>query len=1087
MQIAPEGVYLSVWTHPSKQQPFKDFIVSKSLSQVYQRISMEPHTKLHEISSISAFDIERIRQFTRPNPVKTIGKPHCLHALIGKNYSNCPDSTAISSTKEQITYTELGQKSAIVAELLKDRGVAPGEVVGLCMQKSPSALVVVLGILRSGAGYAPIDSFSPSGRITQIVEKADIRYVVTEDHLRDKFEDLGVDLITSDNLEHFETPKDWHKEFHTDPSTPTYVMFTSGSTGVPKGVAHHHEAVSQSLLECIESLGINQSTRFLQFASLAFDASIFEVFAPLVAGGCLCIPSHNERSGDLESAMNQMGVTDAWLTPSMVPHIQPENLPSLRNLAVGGEPPSVEILSTWGKKVNFTNLYGLTEAGVWDTMKPAMKPNDSPRNIGRGIGRVTCWIADPANIHNLRPVGAEGELLVQSPYLAHSYLKDEKRQKETLIDPSLLKWASLIHDAKSTRVYRTGDLAKFTPEGDVVFVGRKTGFVKIRGLRVDLMEIEKAINETLKDGRSAVVLSGTDNSQVEIAAFCELVSPESVSLADEISHQLCEILPEYMIPTIFIPTEKLPLTLSKKIDRQRLFMEISKMDQTTVQKYRKGGSQDANLIEIPTEKSIAFEISNIIADMLEGKDQVYAKSLRGKDFSLGRVGLTSMQLVSLANSIKRKYGKIMDLQSLRQAKLTVCGIEDILTNRTETHGNAIESRDLLDDLAKLKPKLKLRKKTVFLTSITGFLGSQILRYLLNNPEVGQIIGLVRSSDEVQARKKVQQQAEMGKWWRPSFDEKIEIWLGDLSKPRLGLQEDRWDRLFGNDSVNRVDGIIHNGARVNWLDEYEDLEGVNVHSTADILSGLSNMRTPCQLIYVSGGYLSPNQETHAGIAKRLASASGYDQTKFMSELLLNEYNQHLDRQGSPAPRARTVIPGFIVGTREEGIAQTEDFFWRFVYSIVRIRAISEELGHLTVAGVDQVSALVSNVLFYPNDYKSDPLTCLDGVSTSALCDIVSKKLDVPIRRIRHDQWMQMLQRDIEEAEFDHPFSPVMQWFDENVWQFCGDQEEATENSLFATNDIRAAIEKSLEYMTLVGYMSTRKGDPKVDQTAIFTRS
>ncbi|CAI7566373.1 unnamed protein product [Penicillium pancosmium] len=1088
MQIMPEGVYLSVWTHPSKQQSFRDFILSKSFSQVYKRILLEPHAKLDEISSISPLDMERIRQFTRPKPVKSTGRRDCLHALISRNYLNRPNSTALCSTKEQLTYAELGQKSAAIAVLLRCRGVAPGDVVGLCMEKSLLALVAILGILRSGAGYVPMDSFYPPGRIAQVAEKADMQYVVTEDHLCDKFEGLSVGLITSKDFGD-QTPEDWHKESHTDPSTPTYVMFTSGSTGVPKGVAHHHEAVSESLLECIEAFGIDKATRFLQFASLAFDASILEVFAPLVAGGCVCIPSQNERSGDLESAMNQLGVTDAWLTPSMVPHIQPENLPFLRNLAVGGEPPSVEILSTWGKKVNFSNFYGTTEAGVWDTFKPEMKPNDNPRNIGRGIGRVKCWIVEPANIHNLRPIGAEGELLIQSPFLAHGYLKDEQRQKETLLDPSSLKWASLLHDAESTRVYRTGDLAKFTPEGDVIFVGRKTGFVKIRGLRVDLMEVEKATNGILEGGRSAVVLSGTDNSQVEIAAFCELVPQGSDSLADEMSHRLSKTLPEYMIPTIFIPIEKLPLTMSKKIDRQYLRKEISGMNQTIIQKYRKGGSIDTNLIEIPAGRSIAIAISNTISDMLEGKDQAYAQSLRGKDFSLSKVGLTSMQLVALANSIKRNYGEIIEIQSLRQTKLTVCGIEDILTNPSGTSGNTSQSRDLLNELAKLKPKLKLRKRTVFLTSITGFLGSQILRILLKNPEVGQIIGLVRSSDEGQARQKVQHQAELGKWWRASFHDKIEIWLGDLSKPGLGLQEDRWHQLFGNRNMDGVGGIIHNGARVNWMDDYEDLEVVNVHSTADILSGLSSMRIPCQLIYVSGGYLSSSQETHASIAKRLAPASGYDQTKFMSELLVNEYNQHLHRQGSSAPRARTVIPGFIVGTREEGIAHTEDFFWRFVYSIIRLRAISEELGHLTVAGVDQVSELVSNVLFYPNYYKSDPLTCLDGISASTLCDIVSEKLNIPIRRIRHDQWMHMLRRDIENAEFDHPFSPVMQWFDENMWQFCDDKEERTENPFFVTSEITAAIEKSLEYMTLIGYISTERGDRnlKVDQTAVFTRS
>lgn len=1080
--ITPRGVSASIWTHPSNPTSFRDFVLLKSFTQVYKSLSSKPATRINEINSVTLFDLERMKQFNRPKPMKPVEKPHCLHELIGRHYSKFANTTALASTEEQFTYAELGQKSAVIAELLKCRGVVPGNIVGFCLTKSPLAIAVLVGILRSGAGYAPMDPLYPPGRIAQVVQKSEIGYVITEEHVRHKFEGLEVNLITLDDLKGAQPPVDWHKELHSDSSTPAYAMFTSGSTGVPKGVVHHHAAVSQSLIECIDAFDIDNHTRYLQFASLAFDASILEVFAPLVAGGCLCIP----QGGDLESEMSELAVTDAWLTPSMVPHIRPEKLPSLRNLSVGGEPPSSEILSIWGKKVNFSNFYGLTEAGVWDTFKPAMGPDENPRNIGRGIGRVSCWIADPANIHNLRPIGAEGELLIQSPYLAHSYLNDAEKEKQAMLDPSSLRWASLIHEADSTRIYRTGDLAKFTSDGDVIFVGRETGFIKIRGLRVDLMEVEKTINKVLEKGRAAVVLFGAETNHAEIAAFCETEPHSQKSLADEMYPPLYQLLPEYMIPSIFIPTEKLPLTMSKKIDRQSLRIEISKMDQISLQSFRRGGVCNTTM-DLPKENIIAISISNAIADMLEAKDLAYAQSLRGKDFSLIKAGLTSMQLVTLASVIKRKYRKTIEVKTLRQTKMTVCGIGDIVMNNSDAQDDTTMSRDLIEELKKFKSRLLLRKKTVFLTSITGFLGSQILRSLLENDEVGHIIGLVRADNLDRAREKVQQQAELGKWWQSSFNDKIEIWLGDLAQPKLGLQDDHWNRLFGNDNLKRLDGIIHNGARVNWMDTFEDLETVNVHSTTELLSGLSNMDRPCQLVYISGGYLSPNQESHDQIAKKLASASGYDQTKFLSELLVNEFNQHLDRQGSSAPMARTVIPGFIVGTRKEGIAHTEDFFWRLVYSIVRLRAVSERLGHLTVAGVDQVSELVSDVLFYPEKFATNPLTCLDGLGTSVICDIVSEKLNVPLRRVSHDYWMTMLRHDVE-AEPNHPFAPVMEWFENNAWQFFGEPEIESSKALFPKSEIKSAIGKSVEYMKTINYISVKQDVAMTgDQNDIFTRS
>lgn len=870
-------------------------------------------------------------------------------------------------------------------------------------------------------------------------------------------------------------------------------MFTSGSTGMPKGVIHGHAAVSQSMLECIEEFKIDSSTRFMQGASLAFDASILEVFAPLVAGGCLCMPSQDERNGHLESAMRKMRVTDAWMTSGLTTQIQPQNLPDLQSLSVGGESPSKEALATWAPHVSFNNLYGLTEAGVWDTFKPCMNPDDDPKNIGQCIGRVSCWIVDPSNVNRLRPYGAEGELVIQSPYLAVGYLKDQEKQSASFLDVSTLKWRSMTSAHKGSRIYRTGDLAKLNEDGDIIFAGRRNGFVKIRGLRVDLGEIEQAINSRLETGRSAVVVSDTDPTNIEIVAFIETESlNQNENFADKMHALLSDMLSSYMIPSIFIPVESLPLTASKKLDRQSLRGRLSRMSQRELLSFRKGGTGNMTFDEIPETRSTALDLSNTVADMLKSKDHDFALSLSGQNFPLDVIGLTSIQFVDLCSIIRKKYGRNIKVQDIRQASLDILDLEELVLSGSTKHASKNHRRDLLADLDGLLTKMPLAHlhgKTVFLTSITGFLGSQILRDLLDRKDVDHIIGLVRAESIGNAKKKVQEQGEIGKWWRPEFHNRIEIVLGDLAKPHLGLKKSDWNRLFNQNGGRKIDGVIHNGAKVNWMDNYESLEKVNVQSTVAILSAMAKMSNPFPLVYVSGGYMPGDEETHVETAHVLSNSCGYDQTKFMSELLVTEYNKHLDWVNPTAPKARTIIPGFIVGTQKEGIAHTEDFLWRFAFSVVRLRAVDRDLGHLAVAGVDQVSSLISDCTFKRENSSTRTMRLSDGVSTRELCHILSESLNVDIKEMDHEEWMKLLREDVESADFEHPFAPVLTWFEENIRDFMGAENGSDEHKVFKKETTVKSLQSSVNYLQKLGYFAgnTQGSDSGSEKAPIFKRS
>ncbi|KAJ5670060.1 acetyl-CoA synthetase-like protein [Penicillium maclennaniae] len=288
--------------------------------------------------------------------------------------------------------------------------------------------------------------------------------------------------------------------------------------------------------------------------------------------------------------------------------------------------------------------------------------------------------------------------------------------------------------------------------------------------------------------------------------------------------------------------------------------------------------------------------------------------------------------------------------------------------------------------------------------MTGFLGSQVLRVLLEDPSVGRIVGrivgLVRSGSETEARDKIRAHAQLGQWWRDEFDSQIEVWLGDLSLPRLGLDDARWTELTGQ---MRIDGIIHNGARVNWLDDFSTLKPTNVDSTLTLLDALSTMPTPCPFTYVCGGYLPSPTETREQVLNNLAHACGYDQTKFLSRMMVERYNRQLDqRPYSFVSRARVVQPGFLTGTRWEGIAHPEDFLWRLAYSILSLGAVSDDLqkAHLPVAGVDQMASLVVNSVLRPQGKHA--VDCHDGVSIESLCSILSWRSGRLIKTVGHSE-------------------------------------------------------------------------------------
>lgn len=338
---------------------------------------------------------------------------------------------------------------------------------------------------------------------------------------------------------------------------------------------------------------MKQTSRFLQFASYTFDASLIEILTTLIVGGCVCVPDEYTRLNAITDAINNMKVDTALLTPSFARLIDPSAVPGLRTLILGGEAMSKSHISTWAEEVDLINAYGPTECSVVAAVKSHISVDTIPGNIGRPID--TCWIVDPKDHTRLVPIGSVGELLIEGPTLAKGYLNNDQKTSEAFIKNP--RWAGDLKGER--RMYKTGDLVKYAPDesGDLIYVGRKDNQAKLHGQRLELEEVEhhlkadSAIQHALVTipkagscaGKLMAVLSlhGLGVSKPASEELEILISPEASDRLLGIRRRLKARLPAYMVPSIWVLLQVFPLLPSGKLNRRQIERFAQNMDDDT--------------------------------------------------------------------------------------------------------------------------------------------------------------------------------------------------------------------------------------------------------------------------------------------------------------------------------------------------------------------------------------------------------------------------------------------------------------------------------------------------------------------------
>ncbi|HEY9657256.1 MAG TPA: amino acid adenylation domain-containing protein, partial [Allocoleopsis sp.] len=421
----------------------------------------------------------------------------CIHQLFEEQVDRTPDAVAVVFENQQLTYRELNQRANQLAHYLQTLGVGPEALVGICVERSLEMVIGILGILKAGGAYVPLDPAYPQERLAFMLQDSAVPVLLTQSHLADKLPSHSAKMRYLDkDWQDIEQQSQENFAGNAKANNLAYVIYTSGSTGKPKGVLLEHRGLCNLAQAKVQQFDVKSSSCVLQFASPSFDASVWEIVIALTGGARLCLGSREKLlpGVQLVGLIQQQRVTHVTLPPSALAVLPETDLPTLQAIIVGGEPCLPSLAAKWAHNRQFFNAYGPTEATVDATIAP-YEQSMKIFPIGRPIANTQVYILD----RHLQPVpiGVAGELHIGGDGLARGYFnRPELTQEKFIPNP--------FSDQPGARLYKTGDLARYLPDGNIEFLGRIDHQVKIRGFRIELGEVEATLSQH-PDVREAVV------------------------------------------------------------------------------------------------------------------------------------------------------------------------------------------------------------------------------------------------------------------------------------------------------------------------------------------------------------------------------------------------------------------------------------------------------------------------------------------------------------------------------------------------------------------------------------------------------
>ncbi len=659
-----------------------------------QSFVAQPDSNLGALKMLTASEEDRLIRETNQT-----GAPYprdlCAHQLFEQQVMRTPANAAIDYPEGSISYQELNQRANRLARFLAERGAGPEDLIALCIDRSPEAIIALLAVLKTGAAFLPLDPNLPPARQQAMLDDARAKFIITRDG------NAVGDVLNLNNLQS-ELAKQSGENLPCNavPENAAYAIYTSGSTGKPKAVVLTHRALVNHTLAVAKVFGFMETDRRLQFASMGTDVFVAEVFNYLCCGATLvfCLNPQGNSIGEFLRLLEAQrititGVSSTWWNEwaAALSMGRLELPPSLRAVISGMERVNPAVFRNWrrtvGNKVRWFNAYGPAEtaptAMIYEAGTSAWE-GGSFVPIGKPIANTTAYVLDGAGLPV--PVGVPGELYIGGEGVGLGYLNaPDLTAQKFLPDP--------FGKNPERPLYRTGDLAFTLPDGNFVFLGRADRQVKIRGFRVELEEIEAVLAEHPRVRQSAVVAAGKEG-QERLVAY---LTPHNgaAPAQDELRLHLSRRLPDHMLPAAIVTLSEMPLTASGKIDRQSLPPFEPQWLRT---------EQDFQEPSTPTEKRLAAMWQEVLGIERAGVTDNF--------FELGGDSLRSTQLILL---IHEQFDKEMPLAVLLRAP-TIARLASIL----DADGSLSDRAGTpFDGVISLQPRGSLHPFFCFTTTLGG--------------------------------------------------------------------------------------------------------------------------------------------------------------------------------------------------------------------------------------------------------------------------------------------------------------------------------------------------------------------------------
>ncbi|KAI1624220.1 L-aminoadipate-semialdehyde dehydrogenase [Exophiala viscosa] len=976
------------------------------------------------------------------------------------------------------TYQQIHHGSSVLAHHLLKSGLQLGEVVMIYSYRGVDLVVAVMGALKAGGTFSVLDPAYPPDRqniyldvsrprALVIIEKAtqdagelsdkvrtfvkqnlDLRTEVPALRLNDDGSVQGGQLDGKDVFEDVQSLKATKTGVVVGPdSTPT-LSFTSGSEGKPKGVkGRHYRAYYFDWMA--KTFNLSDKDKFTMLSGIAHDPIQRDMFTPLFLGAQLLVPSKNDIQNErLAEWMREVGATVSHLTPAM------------GQILVGGAVATFEklhhaffvgdilikrdcrSLQNLAPNVRIVNMYGTTETQIDYYEIPSRAENASFLEglkdvipAGKGMSNVQMLVVNQHDRTKLCAVGELGEIYVRASGLAEGYLGTPELTQAKFVDNWFPGYEVGLDSDKRRfeekfkhkawtqhyfgprdRLYRSGDLGRYTPAYEVEVSGRADFQVKIRGFRLELNEIDTHLSQhPLVRENVTLVRRDKFEEQMLVSYVVPQMSKWEQYLADQgkedisddgsmagrferfrllqqsVQEYLRTKLPVYAVPSIIVPMKSMPLNPNGKIDRPKLPFPDATM---LIASRRRKSSMLQNL----TESELVM--AKIWAELVPG---LIPKTIKPTE-SFFEIGGDSMSSQRLAYQVRKTLGvnlainKIYNRPTLKDMAAYIDhirGADALAGGETkEDHTDAeqpgieyghdaLEMAKLLPQSFRPAPSALPAMPVVFLTGATGFLGCFILQDLLlrKNPEV-KVIVLVRAKDEATAMSRVKMTCQAYGVWSESWTSRIQCVTGSLGTDKFGLSDEAWKQI-----AEETDVVIHNGAQVHWINTYEMLKPPNVLGTIEAIK-LCAEGKPKSLAFVSSTSVLDHDHYVSEAARIIAAGgegvseeddlsgssegltTGYGQSKWVSESLVRE-------AGRRGLRGYSVRPGYVLGHTKTGVTVTDDFLVRMLKGCVQLKTRPNMgLNTINMAPVDHVARAVVACAFNPPS-ESTKVACISG--------------------------------------------------------------------------------------------------------------